>query len=153
MYSSEAAIRLLLAHGVWPARLAAAHFIERSDEDEPEQPRYAWVDWRDAVAALDVGTLTGGSGSDNRVLRIAASLSEDGVPVDLSDAVTGLDRRNLALVLAALSHANGSHEHKDYAAERPADGSPEVVTADTPVLELGPVFGWPAGVVEKEANT
>jgi len=76
------------------------------------------------VAALDAGTLTGGSGSDNRVLRIAASLSELGVPVDLADAVTGLDRHNLALVLAALSHANGSHEHKDYAAERPANGSP-----------------------------
>ncbi len=140
MYTTEAAIRLLLAHGVWAARLAAAEFVELSDEDESEEPRYAWVGWRYAVAALDAGTLTGGSGSDNWVLRIAASLSELGVPVDLSDAVTGLDRRNLALVLAALSHANGSHEHKDYAAKRPADGSP-VVSADTPVLELGPVFG------------
>jgi len=98
-----------------------------SDEDELEEPRYAWVGWRYAVAALEAGTLTGGSGSDNRVLRIAASLSELGVPVDLADAVTGLDRHNLALVLAAVSHANGSHEHKDYAAERPADGSRPVV--------------------------
>ena len=142
MDTCEAFIRLLLAHGVWPARLAAADFVELSDEDEPEEPRYAWVGWRYAVAALDAGTLTGGSGSDNRVLRIAASLSELGVPVDLADAVTGLDRHNLALVLAALSHANGSHEHKDYAVERQADGSPPVVTTDTPMLELGPVFGW-----------
>jgi len=89
------------------------------------------------------GNADRGSGSDNRVLRIAASLSELGVPVDLVDAVTGLDRHNLALVLAAVSHANGAHEHKDYAAERPADGSPPVVTAETPMLELGPVFGWP----------
>ncbi len=89
------------------------------------------------------GTLTVGSGSDNRVLRIAASLCELGVPVDLADAVTGLDRHNLALVLVALSHANGAHEHKDYAAERPADGRAVVITADNPVLELGPVFGWP----------
>ena len=143
MRTAEAFIRLLLAHGVWPVRLAAAEFVELSDEDEPEEPRYAWVGWRHAVAALEAGTLTGGSGSDNRVLRIAASLSELGVPVDLADAVTGLDRHNLALVLGALSHANGSHEHKDYAAERPADGSRPVVTADTPMLELGPVFGWP----------
>jgi len=64
----------------------------------------------------------------------AASLSELGVPVDLADAVTGLDRHNLALVLAALSHANGSHEHKDYATERPADG-PVVITAATPMLD------------------
>jgi len=45
------------------------------------------VGWRYAVAALEAGTLTGGSGSDNRVLRIAASLSELGVAVDLADAV------------------------------------------------------------------
>jgi len=143
MVTAEASIRLLLAHGVWAERLAAAHFIELPDEDEPEEPRYAWVGWRYAVAALDAGTLTGGSGSDNRVLRIAASLSELGVPVDLADAVTGLDCHNLALVLAALSHANGSHEHKDYAADRPRDGSPVLITADTPMLKLGPVFGWP----------
>jgi len=118
MDTSEAAIRLLLEHGVWPVRLAAAEFVELSDEDEPEEPRYAWVGWRYAVAALDAGTLTGGSGSDNRVLRIAASLSELGVPVDLAAAVTGLDRHNLALVLATISHATGSHEHKDYAAPR-----------------------------------
>jgi len=143
MSTAEASIRLLLAHGVWAERLAAAHFIELSDEDEPEEPRYAWVGWRYAVAALDAGTLTGGSGSDNRVLRIAASLSELGVPVDLADAVTGLDRHNLALVLAALSHANGSHEHKDYAIPHPADGRPVVITDATTTLELGPVFGWP----------
>jgi len=115
-----------------------------SADELAEEPRYAWVGWRHAAAALDAGTLTGGSGSDNRVLRIAASLSELGVPVDLADAVTGLDRHNLALVLAALSHANGSHEHKDHAAERPADGSPVVITADTPMVELGPLFSWPA---------
>ncbi len=36
-----------------------------------------------------------------------------------------------------------STEGTDYAVERQADGSPPVVTTDTPVLELGPVFGWP----------
>jgi len=71
MDTCEAAIRLLVAHGVWPVRLAAARFVELSDEDETEEPRYAWVGWRYAVAALDAETLTGGSGSDNRVLRIA----------------------------------------------------------------------------------
>ncbi len=39
MDTAEAAIRLLLAHGVWAARLAAAEFVELSDEDEPEEPR------------------------------------------------------------------------------------------------------------------
>ena len=40
MDTAEAAIRLLVAHGVWPVRLAAARFVELSDEDEPEEPRY-----------------------------------------------------------------------------------------------------------------
>jgi len=120
MDTSEAAIRLLLAHGVWPVRLAAAEFGEPID-----------------TVALGAGTMTGGSGSDNRVLRIAASLSELGVPVDLADAVTGLDRRNLALVLAAISHATGLHEHKDYAAPHPDDSSRPVVPANTPSPSWG----------------
>ena len=35
MDTCEAAIRLLVAHGVWPARLAAARFVELSDEVNP----------------------------------------------------------------------------------------------------------------------
>jgi hypothetical protein len=41
-------------------------------------------------------------------LRIAASLAA-GVPVRLGDAVTGLDRANLAAVTAAIWHAGGCH--------------------------------------------
>ncbi len=141
--SSEAAIRLLVEHGVWPARLAAAEFITLSDEDDPDEPRYAWVGWTDVVAALDAGPLTGGSGSENRVRRVAASLS---------DAVTGLDRDNLALVLAAIFHANGSHQHKDDAAERAAGGVPRVIRPGTPMVELGPVVGSPAVVVATGAH-
>ncbi len=152
MDTSEASIRLLLAHGVWPARLAAAEFITLSDEDEPDEPRYAWVGWTDVVAALDAGPLTGGSGSENRVRRVAASLSGLGVPVGLSDAVTGLDRDNLALVLAAIFHANGSHQHKDDAAERAAGGVPRVIRPGTPMVELGPVVGSPAVVVATGAH-
>jgi len=153
---------LLVEHGVWPARLAAAEFITLSDEDDPDEddpdeddpdePRYAWVGWTDVVAALDAGPLTGGSGSENRVRRVAASLSGLGVPVGLSDAVTGLDRDNLALVLAAIFHANGSHQHKDDAAERAAGGVPRVIRPGTPMVELGPVVGSPAVVVATGAH-
>ena len=75
------------------------------------------------------------------MLRIATSLG-GGVPVDLRDALSGLDRTNMALVLA-LSHANGSHEHREYLSERPTASGPPVLTADSPRVELGPVFGWP----------
>jgi hypothetical protein len=40
------------------------------------------------------------------VLRIAASIAE-GVPVDLREAVTGLDASNIVLVAEAVLHAAG----------------------------------------------
>ena len=43
---------------------------------------------------------------ERRLLQLAASLSE-GIPVDLQDAVTGLDQANLARVIRAISHASG----------------------------------------------
>ncbi len=46
------------------------------------------------------------------MLRAAASLV-DGQPADLSDIASGLDRRPLTLLLAAIAHAGGSHEHRE----------------------------------------
>ena len=65
----------------------------------------AIVDWEAALGALDAGDLPC-SGGEGRVLRIAASLAA-GVPVDLCDAVTGLDASNLARVARAVLHAGG----------------------------------------------
>jgi len=50
------------------------------------------------------------SGGETRLLRIAASLL-GGPPVDLSRNLAGLDREHLQLVLDAIAHAGGSHEH------------------------------------------
>jgi hypothetical protein len=65
----------------------------------------AIVDWEAALAALDSGDLPC-SGGEGRVLRIAASLAA-GVPVDLCDAVTGLDAANVARFAQAVLHAGG----------------------------------------------
>jgi hypothetical protein len=65
----------------------------------------ASIDWQAARAALDGGHLPCSSG-ERQVLRIAASLA-DGVPVDLREAVFGLDAENAARVAAALMHACG----------------------------------------------
>ena len=46
---------------------------------------------------------------EGRVLRIAASIA-GGVPVDLREAVTGLDENNAVLAAAAVLHAAG---HRD----------------------------------------
>ena len=68
----------------------------------------AVVDWEAAVAALEAGVLPC-SGGEGRVLRIAASIGE-GVPVDLREAVTGLDENNAVLAAAAVLRGAG---HRD----------------------------------------
>jgi hypothetical protein len=70
----------------------------------------AFVDWSAAVTALEAGRLPS-SGSEAQILRIAASIAE-GVPVDLREALTGLDEINIVLVAEAVAHANG---HRDVA--------------------------------------
>ena len=68
----------------------------------------AAVDFVAAAGALEAGVLPC-SGGEGRVLRIAASIAE-GVPVDLREAVTGLDENNAGLAAAAVLHAAG---HRD----------------------------------------
>lgn len=63
------------------------------------------VDWPAAMTALDTGDLPS-SGSEARILRLAASLT-GGIPVNLRDALTGLDTRNITLVSQAVLHTSG----------------------------------------------
>jgi hypothetical protein len=69
------------------------------------------------TVALDVDALGDHlgvlSGGERRVLRVVIALIDDATPrtIDLADIVAGVDRDNLDLILAALAHAGGSHEH------------------------------------------
>ncbi|TYL50444.1 hypothetical protein [Agromyces mariniharenae] len=94
MYPTEAGAELLIRHG-------AIH------DGAP------WLTDHGGLTSIDTFVLldeTGAwSGGERRIVAIAASLL-DGAPVDLCDIIPGLDRKNLALVLAAIAHANGSHE-------------------------------------------
>ncbi|HME65110.1 MAG TPA: hypothetical protein VKG61_09490 [Streptosporangiaceae bacterium] len=65
----------------------------------------AAVDFEAAARALEAGVLPC-CGGEGRVLRIAASIA-GGVPVDLGEAVTGLDENNAVLAAAAVLHAAG----------------------------------------------
>lgn len=67
-----------------------------------------WIDFEQIPEHL--GGLSGG---ERRLLMVAASLSGVGVEVNLGDVLPGLDRKVLNLVLAAVAHAGGSHEHSD----------------------------------------
>ncbi|TJZ94568.1 hypothetical protein [Actinacidiphila oryziradicis] len=63
----------------------------------------ACVDWPAAINALDAGDLAC-SGGEQRMLRLTAGLA-DGIPVDLRDALTGIDSTNVQLLVRAVLHA------------------------------------------------
>jgi hypothetical protein len=65
-----------------------------------------WIDF--AQIPENLGGLSGG---ERRLLMLASSLADVGVPVVIGDVLSGLDREVLNLVLAAVAHAGGSHEH------------------------------------------
>jgi len=66
----------------------------------------AVIRWKAAIHALDTGRLPC-SASQEAVLRIAASLGDDTIPVHLRAVLGGLDHRNITLVAAAITAANG----------------------------------------------
>lgn len=88
-----------------------------------------------------IGALSGG---EQHFLMIAASLGADNEPVDLSHSVSGLDRGLTALLLAAISHATGSHSHTEFLPTKLKDGT-LAIGLESPRIELGPTLpvAWP----------
>ena len=103
LYPLEAAVELLVRYAAGRFATPGNPWIQSCD-----QPGWWWLD----PAPINDDNLAALSGGEQRILRIAASLA-DGAPVDLCRALPGLDREGMALVLAAMAHANGSHEHAD----------------------------------------
>ena len=104
---AEAAVELLIGNRCW---LFREDFVEIAVEFGREVfsgEILAAVDFGAAAGALDAGLLP--CSGEGRVLRIAASIA-GGVPVDLREAVTGLDEGNAVLAAAAVLHAAG---HRD----------------------------------------
>ncbi|MBT2538799.1 hypothetical protein [Arthrobacter sp. ISL-69] len=106
-YNLEAATELLIR--AFGGRFAAKGnpWIHTSATPAGPHQVQAWIDFE--AIPEQAGMLSGG---ERRFLLLAASLAEN-VQVVLGDVVPGLDRGNLALVLAAIAHAGGSHEHSD----------------------------------------
>jgi hypothetical protein len=100
--SPAAAVDLLIAHRTW---LRRNDFLDRftftATGFNPEELRTG-IDWAAAIDALHHNLAC--SGGEARLLRIAASLAQ-GIPVDLRDAITGLDHTNTALVAQAITQA------------------------------------------------
>ena len=81
--------------------------------------------------------LGGLSGGERRFMLLVASLGDGGALVNFGDIIPGLDRDVLDLVLAAIAHAGGSHEHSGF--EFTEDGTP------TSIVRLARLYDWPDG--------
>jgi len=114
-YADEAAVELLIRSG-WTRRTS---FLDDVVVGYQEAATHPWVDWESLGQILtgdrDSGILAA-SGGELRVLRVAHSLAAG----ELGALVPGLDRDVTAMVLAAVAHANGSHEHSGAPTPDPA---------------------------------
>jgi hypothetical protein len=106
IYPDEAAVELIIGHGAFLHRGDFTQHITIGEYGPyGDKAMHAAIDWTAAAAALHAGNLPC-SGGERRILRIAASLAA-GLPIDLRDALTGLDDRNLTLAISAFMHASG----------------------------------------------
>lgn len=118
---------------------AATELLIRAFRGRFAQPGNRWIEtdnsqpWVDFEAIED--NLGGLSGGERRFLLLAASLGDGGVDVQLGDVIPGLDRDVLALVLAAIAHAGGSHEHSGF--EYNEDGTARSI------VRLARFYDWP----------
>jgi hypothetical protein len=106
LYTVEASVELLINHRVFlHCRDFRDRFVHHTASITDGAADLAAIDWHAAVAALEAGDLPRSSG-EHRMLRIAASLAA-GIPTDLRDCLTGLDRDNVQAVIGAVLHASG----------------------------------------------
>ena len=102
-YPLEAGVALLISNGTFLRRDDfTSRFIDHGTSNGTPM---AAVDWDAAATALTSGDLPC-SGGERRLLMLSASLA-GGIPVDLRDAVTGLDDDNVARLVTAIRHASG----------------------------------------------
>lgn len=102
--------------GLYPAE-AGVELLIRALSGRFAQPWMGWVQrddyegfYIDAEELNRIGVRGPFSGGERRVLAIVLSLLSDDYPVSLADAASGLDQHLGRLVLAAISHAMGSHQ-------------------------------------------
>ena len=118
LYCAEAGAELQIRQRSWLSRSDFAPFIVIAAA-AGGQPATAAVDWEAAITALDGGVLPCSSG-ERRMLRLAASIA-GGIPVDLAEALTGLDRAGITAAASAVLHAGG---HRGVTVTLPSDVPP-----------------------------
>jgi hypothetical protein len=106
LYPLEAGTELLISNRTFLRRDDfTTRFIELGTSITDGTTPMAAIDWDAAITALRVGGLPCSDG-ERRILQLSGSLAA-GIPVDLRDAVTGLDDGNVARLVTAIRHASG----------------------------------------------
>lgn len=105
LYCAEAGVELLIGQESWLRRGDFTGPFIVATPGMAGQAAVAVIGWDAAVAALDGGTLPCSSG-ERRILHLAASIAA-GIPADLGEALTGLDRAGIAAAARAVLHAGG----------------------------------------------
>ena len=105
IYAHEAAVALLIDHQYWLDRADfLSQYVDTFSGLADGTPMAA-ICWHEVIADLDTGQLAGSS-SENKILRLAASLA-NGISVDLHHNLTSLDDANLHHLITAIRHAAG----------------------------------------------
>lgn len=103
IYAAEAATGMLIAHATWLDR----DDFRRHIHADPSAGTAA-IDWLAVTAALAAGQMPGSAG-EQKMLRMAASIAGH-TPVILGDTITGLDNRNMQILVSAIIHAAGQRQ-------------------------------------------
>jgi hypothetical protein len=106
MCADVAAVMLIDRHGRFLHDPAFRKIIAAGSSITTGQP-LAVIRWKAAIHALETGRLPC-SGSEQAILRIAASLADPAIAVRLRENLRSLDHRNITLVTDAIKAANGS---------------------------------------------
>jgi hypothetical protein len=100
-----AAVDLLARHNHFLHLPQFRRLIAASDSVFTGEP-VVTIRWKAAITALETSRLPC-TGSERAVLRIAASLGDHDIPVHLRENLGSLDHRNITLIAAAITQANG----------------------------------------------
>ena len=116
LYTTEAAVELLIAHDHWLRRrdfLGRCTWACTDGWLGGETVPMAGIDWDTVAAATSLSNQNGlaGSSSEVQVLQLAASLAGATMQDSLLGLLAGLDQANTRFVLQAIAHRQGWHEH------------------------------------------
>ena len=105
LYCAEADVELLIGQESWLRRSDFTGSFIDVTPGTAGRDAMAAVGWHAAITALDGGALPCSSG-ERRILHLAASIAA-GIPADLGEALTGLDRAGITAAARAVLHAGG----------------------------------------------